>query len=175
MDRLNFDKFPREENLKQQWLIKIKHRNLQSIQHARMNHTYCISLNLGCKKILFQLALNKTFCPTPQPLTHQLWKQHQRTKTNKTMLSALITPLIGFPHKVQYQNWKVNKYFVLMVSETGLPVLESITRISKFYALTDSEHKLNKIEIENWLPINYNLGLSWLGTCSHNHYTMFIC
>ena len=39
---LNVYEFPREENLKQQWLIKIKCRNIQSIQQARMNHAYCV-------------------------------------------------------------------------------------------------------------------------------------
>ena len=28
-------------NLKQQWLIKVKHRNIQSIQHVRMCQGYC--------------------------------------------------------------------------------------------------------------------------------------
>ena len=36
----SFYKFSRDENLKQQWLIKIKYRNIQSIQHARMCHAY---------------------------------------------------------------------------------------------------------------------------------------
>ena len=44
---LSFYKFPREENLKQQWLIKIKCRKIQSIQHARMCHAYCFGLNPG--------------------------------------------------------------------------------------------------------------------------------
>ena len=37
--RPKFHKFPRDENLKQQW----KRRNIQSIQHIRMCHTYCFS------------------------------------------------------------------------------------------------------------------------------------
>ena len=41
---LSFYPFPREENLKQQWLIKIKCRNIQLTQHARMGHAYCFSL-----------------------------------------------------------------------------------------------------------------------------------
>ena len=40
------------------------------------------------KKMRFQLALNKTFCPTTPPLTHQRLKHRQRRNTNKTMLSA---------------------------------------------------------------------------------------
>ena len=38
---LSFYKFPRDKNLKQQCLIKTKRRNIQSIQHSRMCHTYC--------------------------------------------------------------------------------------------------------------------------------------
>ena len=37
----SFYMFPREENLKQQWLIKIKRRNIQSIEHVRMCHACC--------------------------------------------------------------------------------------------------------------------------------------
>ena len=36
-----------------------------------------------------------------------------------------------------------------MVIELGPPVSESSTRISKFYAPTDSEHKFRKAGIEN--------------------------
>ena len=76
---------------------------------------------------------------------------------------------------LQYQNWNAYKYSILTVNELGLPLLESPSRISKVYAPTDSEHKFNKTEIKNWLPIGYNLRSSWLGTCSHNCHTMFIC
>ena len=65
-----------------------KRRNIQSIQHARMHHVYCFSLNPSRKKMRFQLALNKTFCSTSQPLIHRQLKHCQRTKINKTMLSA---------------------------------------------------------------------------------------
>ena len=165
----------REENLKQQWLIKIKCRNIQSIQQARMNHTYYIDLNHGWKKLQFQLALNKTFSLNPQPLTHQRLKQHQRTKINKRMLAVSYLSPHGFStQSSQYQIWKANKYSILKVNELGLPLLESPARISKLYGHTNSEHKFTKMEIENWLPIGYNLGSSWLGTCSHNGYTMFI-
>ena len=121
----------------------------------------------------FQLALNKTFCPNPQPLTHRQVKQCQRTKINKTILSAPLSPTHRLStQSLQYQNW--NKYSILTVNEPGPPVLESSARISKFYAPTDSEHKFNKTEIENWPPIGYNLWSFWLGTHSHNCYTMFI-
>ena len=36
-----FYKFPKDENLKKQYLIIIKHRNIQSIQYVRMCHAYC--------------------------------------------------------------------------------------------------------------------------------------
>ena len=63
---------------------------------------------------------------------------------------------------------------IVTVNELGPLVFESSSRISKVYATTDSEHKFNKTEIKNWLPIGYNLRSSWLGTPSHNCYTMFI-
>ena len=47
------------------------HKNIQAMQHARMCYAYCFSLIPGRKKMPYQLALNKTFCPIPQPLTHQ--------------------------------------------------------------------------------------------------------
>ena len=61
-----------------------------------------------------------------------------------------------------------------MVNEPGPLVLESSARIYKLYAPTDPEHKFNKTEIQNWLPIEYNMRWYWLGTRSHNRYTMFI-
>ena len=88
------------KNVKQQWLIKIKRRNIQSIQQARISQAYCIGLNSGWKMMRFQLALNKTFCPSLQFINHQQVKQLQRTKINKTMLSApSLPPLVSFPHK----------------------------------------------------------------------------
>ena len=80
--------------------IKIKCRSIQSTQQARMNHAYCVSVNRGLKKMIFQLALNKAFCTNPQLLTYLQLKQRQRTKINKAMLSASLPPPIGFPHKV---------------------------------------------------------------------------
>ena len=49
---------------------------------------------------------------------------------------------------------------------------ESSTRISNFYNPTDTEHKLHKTRIENLLSIGLELESHWLGTYSHNHYTM---
>ena len=44
-----------------------------------------------------------------------------------------------------------------MAIELGLPVWKASTRISKFYAHTDSEHKFNKTGIENWIALIGNL------------------
>ena len=46
---LSFCKYPKEENLKQQCLIKIKCRNIQSIRNARMCNAYFFGLNPGWK------------------------------------------------------------------------------------------------------------------------------
>ena len=90
------------------------------------------------------------------------------------MLSALSLPLYQFSmESLQYQNWNANKYFILTVNGLAEPVLEPSARASKFYASTDSEHKFNTTEIENWLPIGNNLGLSWLENRRHIRYTMF--
>ena len=138
------------------------------MQQARMNHTYCVDLNPGWKKMRLKLVLNKTFCTNPQPLTHRQVKQRQRTKLIKqSFLHPSFSPHRFSTQSLQCQNWNANKYSILTVNELGPPVLESSARISKFYAPTDSEHKFNKTEIENWLPIGYNLGSSWLGTRSH--------
>ena len=109
------------------------------MQQARMNHAYCVDLNPCWKKTRFQLALNETFCPNQQPLPppHRFSTQ-----------------------SLQYENLNTNKYSTVTVNGLGPPVLESSARISKFYAPTDSEHKFNKTEIENWQPIGYNLGSS---------------
>ena len=54
--------------------------------------------------------------------------------------ATLLPPHWSFTQTSQCRNWKANKYSILTVSELGPPVLESSTRISKFYASpTDSE------------------------------------
>ena len=146
---INVYEFPREENLKSCLLRRLKSR---------------------WKKMRFQLALNKTSCSNPQPLTH---RQEQKL-TRQCFLPLSLPPHRFSTQILQCQTWNAKKYSILTVNELGLPILEPSARISKFYAPTDSEHKFNKTEIENWLPIGYNLGSSWLGTRSHNRYTMFI-
>ena len=49
----------------------------------------------GCN---FSVALNKTFCPTPPPLTHRQLKHGQRTKTNKTI--PFVSPSLPFRTKL---------------------------------------------------------------------------
>ena len=44
-----------------------------------------------------------------------------------------------------------------MVIKLGPPVPASSTKNSKLYAPTDSEHEFFKVEIENWLPIRFEL------------------
>ena len=113
----------------------------------------------------FQMALNKTFCPKPQLLTHQQLKCHQRTKNNKTMLSA--SPSLVFQTKFTIPKLKSKWVFQPNGTELRPPVSECSTRISKFCAPPDSEHKFDKMEIENQLTMGFNLGSRWLGTCSH--------
>ena len=59
-----------------------------------------------------------------------------------------------------------------MVIKLGLPVLGSLTKISKFIVRSDFEHKSHKMRIKNWLSIDFELGSAWLWTYSHNQYTM---
>ena len=51
-------------------------------------HAYWFGWNTSWKKMRFQLALIKTFCPILPPLTQRRFKHHQRKKIDKTMLSA---------------------------------------------------------------------------------------
>ena len=144
-------------------------RNIQSIQHARMNHAYCVGLNPGWKKMRFQLALNKTFYPT-----HQRLKQLQ---TKPCFLHPCSPPLPPPPHRFstqaqssQYQNWKANKCSIITVNEQGPPVISNFL----LPLILNSNLQFNKTKIENCPPIGYNLGSPLLRARSYNHYTMFI-
>ena len=121
--------------------------------------------------LLIQLALNKTFCPTPPPFIHRQLKHRRRTKLTE---QCFLPP----PHRFstqssQYQNWKAKKYSFLTVIEPGLPVSESSTWTRDIMPPTDSEHKFHETGVKNWLLIGFNRWSSWLGTRRHNHYTMF--
>ena len=45
-----FNKFLKDQNLKEQWLIKIKRRNIKLIQFVGMCHAYCFGFNPIRKK-----------------------------------------------------------------------------------------------------------------------------
>ena len=117
----------------------------------------------------FQLALNKTSCPTPPPLICRRLKHRQRIKNYKTLS---VSPPHRFSKQIsQYQYWKASKYSILMVIELGSPASESSNGSQNFIPnspppLTDSEHKFHETGIENWLPIGFNLTLITTTLCS---------
>ena len=84
-------------------------------------------------------------------------------RTNRTSLSAV------FHTKFTFQNWNANDHSIRTGVELRPPMSESSTKISKFYAHSDSEHKFHKARIEIWLPIGFKLRYPWLVTCSYNH------
>ena len=102
----------------------------------------------------FQLALNKTFAPTPPPLIHQRFKHRQRTKINRAMLSASPS-LVSDTTSVL----KGKYVFHLNGNWTRTASVGGLNWVSTFYVPTDSEHKFHKTRIENWLPIGFNLAL----------------
>ena len=83
------------------------------------------------------------------------------------MLSASLSSV--FHTKFTYQNWNENKHFIWMAIKLRPAVPEFSFIISKFHALTDSEHKFHKARIENGLPIEVELGFPWLRIDGHNH------
>ena len=94
--------------------------NVEISGQYNISHAYCFDWNPGWKKMRFQLALNKTSCPTPPPLICRRLKHRQRIKNYKTMLSA--SPPHRFSKQIsQYQYWKTSKYSILMVIEFGSP------------------------------------------------------
>ena len=109
----------------------------------------------------------------PDPLMIKAMPKNKNLQNN-AFWHPLPSPSSVSTQSSQYQDWKANKNSILAVNELGPLVLEFSARISKFHAPTDSECKFNKMEIKKWLPMGYKLRSSWLGTCSHNCYTMFI-
>ena len=63
------------------------------------------------------------------------------------ILSA--SPSLVFQTKFTWQNRNKNKHSIWTTIELGPPVLESSTKISKFHAPTNSEHRFHKVRIEN--------------------------
>ena len=107
------------------------------------------------KMIKFQLALNKTYSHTPPSLIHQRFKHSQRTKINKTMLSASS----GFHAKFTISVSKSTQVFHPNGNWTQTTSVGVLNWASIVYATFDSEHKFQKMGIENWLPTGFNLTL----------------
>ena len=96
----------------------------------------------------------------------------ERTRTRiKIMLSSSLSSV--FLQK--FRNIRFERQIRILSSitvlELGPSVMQSFTWIQKFYDPT--EDKFHKAKSENWLSISFELEFSWLGTYSHNHYTMF--
>ena len=111
-----------------------------------MCYAYCFGLNPSWKNKTFP---NKTFCPNWQSLTQWQLKHCQRTKINKTELSA--SPSLIFPTKFTISELKSTYVFHSNGNWPRHAVSESSARISKCDAPNDSEHRFNKTKIENWL------------------------
>ena len=94
----------------------------------------------------YDFLLNPT---TPHPPTIKAPSKN-KDKENNARCFSLISCW-------QYQNLKSDKYSIQI--KLGPPVLEPSTRISYFYAPTDSEYKFHKTGIENCLPIGFGLVL----------------
>ena len=122
-------------------------------------HSYPLLLPKQKKGDAIQLTLNMTFCPTPQPsaTNNQSTPKEQRL----TKSGLLPFPNCFFTQTLQYQNLKSNKYYILI--KLGLPVSEFSTKISYFYAPSNSEQKFHKTGVENWLPIGFGLRLPLIG------------
>ena len=79
----------------------------------------------------------------------------------------------GIYEKIAMWAGMMNEWLImssLMVIVLGPPVSEFSTGSQIFMPPADSEQKFWKMEIENWLPIGFDLGSSWLEIASHNHY-----
>ena len=112
------------------------------------------------KKIRFQLALNKTFCPIPPPLTYQRFCQ--RTKINKIVLSVSSV----FHTKFTISVLKSMQVFHPNGNGTRTASVRVLNWVSTFCATTDSQHKSHKTGIENWLTIGFSLALITTTPCS---------
>ena len=108
----------------------------------------CLLLRLKSRlgKVRFQLPLNKTFFPTPDPSFIDDWSSAKEQKLTKQYF--LPPPHRFSSQSSQYQNWKLNKYSILTVIDIEAPVSESSNRISKFYASTVLITNLMKPELK---------------------------
>ena len=116
----------------------------------------------GWKKIRFQVALDKTYSLTPPPLIHQKFKHHQRTKINK-MFSTSSVLYAKFTITVL----KSTQVFHSNGNWTRTASVGALNWVWTVYATTDCEHKFQKMGLENWLPIEFNLTV--ITTTLFNH------
>ena len=122
-------KFPRDENLLQQWLIKIKRRNIQSIMAECVILIASAKIPVG-KRCDFTWPYIRLFAKSHHPST----KDNQSTaKEQKLIKCFLPSSHRFFAQSSQYQYRKANKYSILTITGLGLPVPESSTKVSKFY------------------------------------------
>ena len=77
---ISFYKFPRNENLKQQWLLKIKRSNIQSMQHVRKSHLHfeedCFKRDLQVKKYSLKLSSICVFTSNLRCSNGKLFKKY---------------------------------------------------------------------------------------------------
>ena len=116
----------------------------------------------GWKKIQFQLTINKTDSLTPLPLSLGRFKLRQRTKINKPVLSASSV----FQAKFTISVLKSREVFHPNSNWTWTASVRVHDWVSTVYATNDSEHKFQKMRIENWLPIGFNLVLITTKVCA---------
>ena len=93
----------------------------------------------------------------PSPTSNQSTLKEQRL----TKPGLLLFPNRFSTQTLQYQNLKSNKYYILI--KLGPSVSESSTKISYFYAISDSEQKFHETGVENWLSIGFGLGFPLIG------------
>ena len=74
------------------------------------------------------------------------------------ILSASPSPFFKQSSHIGIGTKIVNKDSIRTAIELGPPVSEFSTKISKFHAPTDSEHKFHTARIENWSPMNSSWG-----------------
>ena len=101
------------------------------------------------------------------------WEKASKNKIKNHNNNFYFTFFGFFTQSSQYQIWKRNTYSIL--TNGNRICTASVGVLSKDFKVlwpTDSEHKLHKTRIENRLSIAFDLGSPWLGTYSHNHYTI---
>ena len=100
------------------------------------------------------------------------WDKTRKNKGNNQSNAFHLPCIAFFRQSSRYQIWKVTTYSILTNSNRLWTTTVAVIRLN-FYDPTDSEHKFHKTKIENWLSTGFELDFPWLGTYSHNHYTMF--